>query len=90
MCVNVLLVGVCFVQAWWCHRGQKRPMDLLELEFWMAVSHHVGARTRSWVSYKNSKSSYPLNHLSSPLIDFSGSLPRKSGGTLMAGDHVLS
>ena len=29
--------------------GQKKVSDPLELEFWMIVNHHVGARNRIWV-----------------------------------------
>lgn len=35
------------------HRGQKRKSDLLEMEFQVVVNAHVGARSRTWVIWKN-------------------------------------
>lgn len=45
----------CFTCMYICascgpHDGQKRALDPLELELWMAVSHHMGAETLSHVS----------------------------------------
>lgn len=37
------------------HRGQKRASDPLELELWMVVSHHTGARNRAQVLCESSK-----------------------------------
>lgn len=43
--------------------GQKKISDPLELEWKMAVRHHVGTENKIWVP---SKSSYLLSHLSTP------------------------
>lgn len=34
------------------HTGQSSMSDPLELEFQMAVSHHVGARNQTWVFWE--------------------------------------
>lgn len=33
-------------------RSQKKAFNSLELELWMVASHHMGARTRTWVPCK--------------------------------------
>ena len=42
---------------------QKRESDPLGLEFQTVVRHYVSAGNRTWVLYKSSKHSEPLNHL---------------------------
>lgn len=37
--------------------GQKRVLDALELELWMVLSCHVGARNHTWVPWKSSQCS---------------------------------
>ena len=45
--------------------GQKGVLDILEVELWMFVSHHVCARNRTWVLRNSSKYSKTicLQHL---------------------------
>lgn len=47
MCISV--PGAC--------RGQKRALDPLDLEFWMAVNNHVDVGTQARALTKNSKCS---------------------------------
>lgn len=35
------------------HRCQQRVLDLLELKFLIAVSHHVGAWNQTYLLHKN-------------------------------------
>lgn len=44
------------------HGGQKRAVNLLRLELWWAVSHHVGTENQTCVLWKSSWGS--LSHLS--------------------------
>lgn len=46
MCVNILPVGmyVRCMCAWCLWRTSQRTLGPLELEVWMLVSHHLGAR----------------------------------------------
>lgn len=55
------------------HRCQKQASDLLELELWLVVSHHVGSGTLTQILCKSNKCYAPLIHLSalSPLPTFS-------------------
>jgi hypothetical protein len=44
ICINILPVCVyCITHAPGAHRGQKKDLDLLELNVWMVLSHYVGA-----------------------------------------------
>jgi hypothetical protein len=47
--------------------NQKKTSDPLELEVWVAVSHHMCARNPTLVLFKSTKHSKVLNHLSGPL-----------------------
>lgn len=51
----------------WYWGGQRRVLDL---EFQVVLSCHVYAMNQTWVFYKNSKCSYQVSHLSSPVLDF--------------------
>lgn len=55
MCISILTACMntqCMPRA--C-RGQKKAVDLVELELWMVVSCHVGAEIRTQVLCKDSK-----------------------------------
>lgn len=41
----------------------QKAADPLELELQMVVNYYVDSEKQTWVLYKNSKCSYPLNHL---------------------------
>lgn len=62
VCSYVCMCTMCEPVA---HRRQERASSLPELELWVIVSHHVGARNWTQVLRKN-KDSYPLSRLSSP------------------------
>ena len=56
---------ICVPCACSAHKGQKEASYLLELEFQMIVSHHVGTGDSLFLE-KNSQCCYYLNHLSKP------------------------
>lgn len=68
MCINALSTHIYLyhVLAWYWG-GQRRMLDL---EFQVVLSWHVCAMNQTWVFYKNSKCSYQVSHLSSPVLDF--------------------
>lgn len=49
----------------WCHDGQKRVSDPLQLALQMVVSGHVGALNHTWVLWKSSPW-YPLSQILTP------------------------
>lgn len=51
-------------------RSQKGALATLELVLQMDVSHHKDAENQTLVLQKTSQCSYPLSHLSSPLVCF--------------------
>lgn len=51
------------------HKSQKKAFDLLALELWRVVSHHVDAGTQTGVFCKGNKYFQLLAHLSSPEWD---------------------
>lgn len=65
----------CFAYMYACmcklgaHSNQRRTLNALELELWTAVSCHVSAGNRTCILCKD-KYFYPLNHLSSPWVNF--------------------
>jgi hypothetical protein len=61
-----LHVYVCTMPMLGACGDQKRAWDPWELELWMVVKHHLGARNPTWVLCKSSKCSHLLTHLSSP------------------------
>lgn len=62
MCMGDLPVFVCASHACSAHRGQKRLLDLLEVELQMVVSPHVGAGNSGPLEER----SYPLSDPASP------------------------
>lgn len=55
--------------------SQKRASDLLERVTGSCELDSMGAGNSPWVLWKSSKSSYPLNHLSSPQWHTVNSVP---------------
>jgi hypothetical protein len=49
------------------YEGQKRLGDAQELELWVIVSALTWVLRAKLVRWKSTKSTYPLNYLSSPL-----------------------
>lgn len=71
----ILFICVMCVQ---CHKGQKRPLELLKLELQMLVFCYVSARNQSRVLWKSNQCYLSQAHLSSPqckfLFQFQGQL----------------
>lgn len=65
-CLHVCLHATCKLGA---RSNQRRTLNALELEFRTAVSCHVSAGNRTYILCKE-KYFYPLNHLSSPWVNF--------------------
>lgn len=65
-CLHVRLHAKCKLGA--CN-NQRRTLNALELELWTSVSCHVSAGNRTCILCKE-KYFYPLNHLSSPWVNF--------------------
>ena len=49
-CLHMFMHTTCVIGAL---KAKKKASDLLELELWMVVNHHVGAGNRTWVPCKN-------------------------------------
>lgn len=60
MHVRMYIWTTCILDA---HEGQKRVLDVLELELWMAVSHHVGSGNQTPVLCMSSQHSQLLSCL---------------------------
>lgn len=61
--MSVLPVCIYAVHACLHQQGTEEVLGPLELELWMVVRDHVGARDQAWTLWKNS-CSFLLNHLS--------------------------
>ena len=55
MHASALCVSICTVYMPGAGRGQKRALDLLELELQMVVNCYVDAGNGTWVICKSSK-----------------------------------
>lgn len=67
--VYMCVPGYLYVHPYVCkaYRGQKRALDLLELELTISCElRRAGAETPTQVLFKTSKSSYTAENLSSP------------------------
>lgn len=56
-------LDVCVLCVPSTSRGQRRTLDLIELELWIVVSHCVGTGNQDWILCKGIKCSQPLGHL---------------------------
>lgn len=57
VCLHLCMCTMCMLGT--C-RGQKRPLDPLDLELWMLLSHHVETGNRTWSSAETAESSLQL------------------------------